>query len=329
VISPGEREILVAEAARAPSVHNVQPARWRFRPDNHLVLFRAIGRELPVGDPSGHDLQVSLGAAFEGMSIALSRRGYRLGAPHRELNATARGCEPVVTALIEAGAAPDDLAPFVDARRSYRGKFNAASEQGRESLSRLRAGDAHVVFDRQSIAQVAALHDRATWTFESRKDYHAELWSWLRLSKDDPNWSRDGLNADCLALNGAERIAAKLLLEPRIFRALTAMHAAKAVISEAAQVKSATAIVLFTPQRSISPFDVGRRFYRLWLEITRAGLYAAPMSACADDEQVNAMLRDDYVISPERRIANVLRVGSVTPEKVATSPRLPTNEWLV
>ena len=88
------------EAARAVSVHNVQPARWRFEPEGDLVLLRAVDRALPVADPTGHDVMLSLGAAFEGMAIALSRIGCTLGAPVPEVTTTAPGCEPVVRAPI-------------------------------------------------------------------------------------------------------------------------------------------------------------------------------------------------------------------------------------
>ena len=53
LLSLAEQRAVVAEASRAPSVHNVQPARWRFV-DDSVVLFRAIDRALPVADPTGH-----------------------------------------------------------------------------------------------------------------------------------------------------------------------------------------------------------------------------------------------------------------------------------
>src|SRR5688572_11374328 len=68
---------LVAEASLAPSVHNVQPARWRFT-GGGLILFEDRSRRLAAGDPTGRDSATSLGAAAEGMAIALSRHGLRL-----------------------------------------------------------------------------------------------------------------------------------------------------------------------------------------------------------------------------------------------------------
>src|SRR3954464_1954562 len=105
---------IMRDVARAPSVHNIQPARWRFGPDR-VTLFRALDRTLPIADPTGHDLQASLGAAFEGMAIAMSARGFALGAPAPAKDSAPPGCVAVVSAPIAAsGASPDPLSAFVD-----------------------------------------------------------------------------------------------------------------------------------------------------------------------------------------------------------------------
>ena len=320
-------EALVREAARAPSVHNVQPARWRFEPGGDVVLFRALDRTLPVADPSGHDVQASLGAAFEGMAIALSRLELLLGASVPERVSQAEGCEPIVRARISTRGALDPLADHVEQRRSYRGKFSRRGARELNAARSLAAPDVHVIDDALDIRLSSKSHDAATWRFESRPEYHAELWSWLRLSPRHPRWHRDGLNAECLALSMPERLAAMALLRPPVFTGLGALRIARHLISEASQVRSAIALLLFMPLRSDSAFDVGRRFYRLWLEITAAGLHAAPMSASADDPATRVQY--DALVPKERRLANVLRVGHAPSDRVATSYRLPVAELLV
>jgi nitroreductase len=320
-------EALVREAARAPSVHNVQPARWRFEPGGDVVLFRALDRVLPIADPTGHDVDVSLGAAFEGMAIALSRIGLALGTPVPERSAEAEGCRPVVRARITRGAVEDPLASAVLTRRSYRGRFSRRGARELSSARLVEASDVHVIDDALDIRLSSRSHDAATWRFESRREYHAELWSWLRLSRRDPRYHRDGLNADCLELSAFERIAARVLLRPLVFSMLGRARIAPHLVSEARQVRSAIALVLFMPLRTDPPFGVGRRFYRLWLELTAAGLHAVPMSASADDPVARAQY--DSVVPEGRRLANVLRVGHAPAGMVAESPRLPVAELLV
>jgi hypothetical protein len=305
----------------------VQPARWRFEPAGDVVLFRALDRVLPVADPTGHDVDVSLGAAFEGMAIALSRLGLTLGAPVPERTAQAEGCEPVVRARVSSGGTPDPLAPQVEARRSYRGRFSRRGARELASARLMGASDVQVIDDALDIRLASRSHDAATWRFESRREYHAELWSWLRLSHRHPGYRRDGLNADCLALSAPERLAALVLLHPLVFRVLARLRIASRLVSEASQVRSAIAVVLFTPPRTDSAFDVGRRFYRLWLELTAAGLHAAPMSASADDPITRAQY--DRLVPAGHRLANVLRVGHAPQGAVAESYRLPVGELLV
>lgn len=317
------------EVARAPSVHNVQPARWRFEADGGVSLFRALDRALPVADPGRRDVAMSLGAAFEGMAIALSRMGLRLGAPVAEHDASADGCAPEVRARITHGGELDPLAPYVGQRRSHRGRFAPARPGDRATLTALAAEDAHVVITTDEIRAIAPLHDAATWTFESRAAYHAELWSWLRLSRSDPRYGRDGLNAECLALSPLERNAARLLLRPASFALLSRLGVARKLITESPQVRSASAVVLFTPRATDAPFEVGRRFYRLWLTITAAGMCAVPMSASADDPGVRGILAACHGVPADRRLTNVLRVGRAPARGVAESPRLPVGELLV
>ena len=322
-------EALVREAARAPSVHNVQPARWRFEPNGDVLLFHAIDRVLPVADPTGHDVDVSLGAAFEGMAIALSRIGLALGAPVPvpERSAEAEGCRPVARAQITSGADVDPLAAAVLARRSYRGRFTRRGARELSAARLVEAEDAHVIDDALDIRLSSKAHDAATWRFESRREYHAELWSWLRLSRRDPRYYRDGLNADCLALSTAERIAARVLLRPAVFSLLGRARIARHLVSEASQVRSAIALVLFMPLCTDPAFGVGRRFYRLWLELTAAGLHAVPMSASADDPVARAQY--DSMVPADRRLANVLRVGHAPGGGGALSGRIPVGELMV
>jgi nitroreductase len=65
---------LIATAARAPSVHNTQP--WRFRVDRSAIeLYCDQRRKLRV-DPLGREMLVSCGAALFGLRLAVRSLGY-------------------------------------------------------------------------------------------------------------------------------------------------------------------------------------------------------------------------------------------------------------
>ena len=148
-------------AARAPSVHNVQPARWRFREDGVVELHRALERELPVADPSRRDVRQSLGAAFEGMALALSLRGLALGAPAFPAKGAAparAGLELVASARIEPGGASDPLAEHLERRRAFRGRFERASEAEFAALRAhfASAPDVRLVFGTSALDELAS-----------------------------------------------------------------------------------------------------------------------------------------------------------------------------
>ena len=322
---------LVAEAARAPTVHNVQPARWRFLADGRVVLYRAVDRALPVADPTGHDVRVSLGAAWEGMSIALSRHGLGLSEPEffAEGADEEAGRIAVARARLVEGAAPDPLADFVEARRSFRGRFLPLGDDVLRRLTAMGGDDVRWMTDAARITEMAGLYDEASYSFVRQPAYHEELYRWMRLSPAHPDWARDGLNAECMALSGVERAAASVLLRPRVFDVLKRVGAARAVISEAAQIRSASALLLFTPRRDLGDFAVGRLFYRIWLQVASVGAGMVPMSALADSPAARERLSREHGILAERRLANVFRVGGVPPGAAARSPRLPADELLV
>jgi len=65
---------LIATAARAPSVHNTQP--WRFRVGEYAIELHAdVGRKLRV-DPLGREMLISCGAALFGLRLAVRSLGY-------------------------------------------------------------------------------------------------------------------------------------------------------------------------------------------------------------------------------------------------------------
>src|SRR5262245_20228923 len=138
---PGLPE-LVDEARRAPSVHNIQPARWALLGPEVLALRADPRRRLPIADPTGHDVRVSLGAAWEGMALALSRRGFSAAPPNLRVD----GQGPFEARLVlERGGAPDPLAGAVARRAAYRGTFARTAAAALSALERRMEGAGVVV----------------------------------------------------------------------------------------------------------------------------------------------------------------------------------------
>jgi len=73
-IPAGQVDYLIATAARAPSVHNTQP--WRFRAGEYAIeLYADQSRKLRV-DPVGREMLISCGAALFGLRLAVRSLGH-------------------------------------------------------------------------------------------------------------------------------------------------------------------------------------------------------------------------------------------------------------
>lgn len=324
-----QREAILAEVSRAPSVHNIQPARWRMD-DDSVTLLHDRSRCLPAADPTGRDVEASLGASFEGMCLALSQLGFGLTQPVHVADDGDRQFRPVCTARIIDGAVFDPLAEQVSRRRSWRGTFASVDLSDLVSLETALSArdDARLLLAHDDISRVAKLNDDCSWEFMRDSSYHAELCEWMRLSPSDPRWHADGLNAECLAMSPVERRAASVLFRPHVFELLKTIGVARVLVAESSRVRSAAAAIVFHRPDDEPPFESGRALYRLWLEITAAGLVACPMSSIADSALGSAEIRTRSDIPRGRRIVNVLRVGKAA-ARPPRSHRIPVSELLV
>lgn len=319
---------LVAEAALAPSVHNVQPARWRLDGDA-VILFEDCSRRLAVGDPHGRDAAISLGAAAEGMAIALSRHGLAMrDAGGTDLAPPSADVVPVRRFSIAAGADPDPLAEAVPLRQSYRGAFLRATDEDRRRAATLASDDVAVVAEPEALTRLARRVDASGLAFFRDSAFRKEIVSWMRFSPRDPRWTRDGLNAAAMAMSRLEAAGAKRVLG-RLFPLLDRIGLAAPLTSDAAKVKSAAAVLVLHRPADEDPFATGRAFYRAWLEVTAAGFQAAVMASLADHEGIAAETARELGLAPDHRIVSALRIGRVPPGAAYPRARLPVDELMV
>lgn len=312
---------LVAEAALSPSVHNTQPTRWRLTSDGRVQVLEDEDRRLPVGDPEGRDLNVSHGSAVEGFSLAAGRLGLGIDVGHDGVH--------VAELTIRPEAASDPLAAYLNQRRTYRGKFEGG-HAAHAALDRLeRSGDVVVVRDPEAIADLARLYDEASLRWFRNVPYRSELVSWMRLSRRHPSWSLDGLNAEAMEMSGIEAAGAGIVLKPGVFETLDRVGLTGALVAEAAVVRSASAMVLFHRPTNEAPFETGRRFHRVWLGFTQAGLSAAPMAVLADDVEARTRVKAEFGIGDDRRLITAFRLGIAPARTLPPKPRLRLDDLIV
>ena len=319
-------EELLREVSRAPTADNTQPSRWQVAEDE-VVQFLVEARRLKLTDPDGVHTRQSMGSSFEGMSIALSRRGRRLSSPTLlEPAEGSAGLVPYARASLADGAEIDPLADQVCKRRTYRGRFEAG-DPGPISEFFADAGDVTIVSERDTIRELASHYDSAVAALFSRPGYAREMYGWMRFRRSHADWNRDGLRADCMDLSGLEAYTASILMRPAVFKVLSWLGLGRAILSEAAKIRSSTVVALFCPSTDADWFDIGRRFYRFCLEVTSLGYSLCPLSSLADDpDHARAV---GQLCGVEARLANAFRIGPQPREGVPESPRLPVPELLV
>lgn len=184
LLSPADARWAIAQATRAPSIHNTQP--WRFRWDGHTFELHAdTQRGLSAADPEGRELVLSCGAALFNLRLALRKLGFDnrvtlLPSPSQPRLLARIGVEPgqpadVVTRRMYAA---------MTRRHTHRGEFEdrplsaglavalqqAAAEEGASLLYVHDPGQRHRVLhiaraaERQFAADERVRAEIAAWT---------------------------------------------------------------------------------------------------------------------------------------------------------------------
>lgn len=312
---------IVADAALSPTAHNIQPTLWRRIDAETVAVLQAEGRSLPVGDPTGRDLAASHGSAVEGFMIAASTRGLGFAVEAGE-------GQEVVRLRATGAVQPDPLAVVLRTRRTWRGRFTAKPTDGRlETLAAL-APDLTLVSGPDGVAEIARLNDTASLEGYRNRAFRAELLAWMRLSRRHPLWAVDGLNAEAMSMSAVEALGAGIVLRPSVFELLDRLGLCGALAGEAEVVRSA-AVALFHRPADEAAFETGRRWHRVWLEMARLGLSAAPMTVLADDPAATAAVAASFGCPEGARLVTVFRLGLVPDEDLPAPARRPLEALIV
>jgi nitroreductase len=311
---------LVQEANLAPSVHNVQPAQWKLV-DDCIELHLDHTKILPVADPKQKDIRMSLGASIEGMKIAFEKRGYTCDIEIFDLTS------PCVAKIAPKVSAPTPRAEYcyaVESRQCFRGAFSSCSEENILKLREaLKNDNVTVVTDKDKLTFIAKSYDRANLHFYRDEKFLVELNNWLRFSKQHSRYGNDGLNKEAMALNIVEAKLAKSILSPSNFRKLDKLGLAAALITEAPQIKSSSAVVFFHRQHGDNDFITGQKLYRMWLKATAAGFSFCPISSLTDSKEEISEVTEKLQIPNE--IVLAFRAGP-SPEKLYRRARRDLKE---
>ena len=297
-------------AARAPSVHNSQPWRWRIG-DRTVHLYADLRRWLPVTDADGRDLLLSLGAVLHHLRVALAASGLQ-ATIHRFPNPDALDHVAAVELRTRVPTDADlGFAAAIVARRSDRRGYSdwevppvlvdelveRAAEQG-ATLRPMTAAGARARIER---AVTVAAHD-------ALPGYHTETVLWSGRTASD-----DGVPAANLLRRvegrGLDRVFPPGAVEQR----------------EPGLTDGGLLAVLGTASDDrLSQLRAGEALSAVILHATRAGLATCPLSEVLEIEETRTALRDEVLegtLTPQL----LVRIGWAPPEPLPATPRLPVD----
>lgn len=304
---------------RAPSAHNTQPWVLDYAADQMELRFDTR-RHLAAGDPTRRDLFLSLGAFAEAVLISAAAEGVALEFTAAvDVDAARVGTFTHSAALYDTAFAPADL----ERRRTSRLQY----VPGRLSAEEL-AGACAQLFSEEQLHELDARTLIDLFTTADSHTYETlpvvrELRSWLRLSKRDPNYERDGLSYECLALSRLEAAAFAVALRPAIYRVVRALRLHRTFTSSARSVLEVEGSVLVLEAPAGPPDELlrhGRSLLRIWLALAAIGVYTHPLSQIIDCPATERGLAARLSLGPERRLLSVFRTGRS--EMPARSSRL-------
>ncbi|HEY7324516.1 MAG TPA: hypothetical protein VH520_06800 [Streptosporangiaceae bacterium] len=202
-LTPAEVASVISVAARAPSLHNTQP--WRFRQQRDCIeLLADPDRKLTAVDPAGRELMISCGAAVFGLRLGLRQLG--------RLPAVALQPDPAQPLLLArvwpAGhaartPAEADLIAAVPHRHTHRGPFSPGEVPARllDSLVTDAAAEGCelvLITEPQAVSRLGRLVRRAGAEQRADPEISAEVARWVRPAGSQ---ARDGVPATARLVN--------------------------------------------------------------------------------------------------------------------------------
>jgi hypothetical protein len=321
----------LAEYARwTPSPHNVQPWQLRIRSETDADLLYVPERLLPAEDPLGRFLMVALGIFIENLAVAARAKGFDVEPDYAEVAALDGGASaPALFARLRLvpAAARDDFDPeLIVARRTSRVAYD-----GRPVPVQVLAELAEICSAYGNTFVSSSDPALVSWVLELNRDTlfedmtnaktRREVGSWLRFSEREAERKRDGFSPSCLGFPGWLLHA---FFHHRGFFELPGLRQAVRRLYFRTM-RGTSTIAWFT-----GPFDSpedwtrsGRLLARLWLTLTRQGLYLHPFGSIITNEPAHERLRARLGHEPAQgALWFIMRLGaSAQPPRSARLPR--------
>ncbi|MGW0804008.1 hypothetical protein [Nonomuraea sp. NPDC002799] len=280
---------------RAPSAHNTQPWTLTHLGDDEAAIGWDPSRALPVSDPTGRDLRLSLGAFVECCLIVCADAG---------LNVAFRPDPGPLRVGFLYGAAQPYRTAFttadVRARGANRGEYHPGRLPG-DVAGGLTGMRRLACRDLGDLLHAADLHQFGD------ENVTRELRSWLRLTRCHRRYLLDGLSASALALTRAEAFGLRASLA--LYPALRRLGLPRVLAGASRRLLDYDGDVLVLVGAAGEELETGRLLMRHWLTLSGLGYTTHPLSQIIDGEPTRRALAQRLGVADPQTLLHVARVG--------------------
>ncbi len=316
------RRDALSYAILAPNSHNLQPWLVELVGEDEVVLHVDRTRLLPETDPLDRQITISLGCFLEQLRLAATATGHAVditpfpeGEPEGRLDD-----RPVARAVFRPGATPDPLLPAIVERRSAKVPYDMERVPDTAPFT----GPDLATDGTTDPERVAALRDLcwASWRVEaSTPAKHMESVDVMRLGKAEIEANPDGIELGGPMLEAL--MLAGLVTRDQLATPGTTTYE-QGVAMYDAMIAGTPAFVWIntTGNTRRDQLEAGRRWLRLNLATTQAGLGIQPVSQCLQEYPEMAehyAASHEMLAAPGETVQMLGRLGHAGP--VPQTPR--------
>ncbi len=283
---------LIRTAARAPSLHNSQP--WRFKVSEDVIELYADPRRKLRVDPVGREMLISCGAALFGLRLAIRSLGYR---PDVDLLPDPARLRLLARVRLSAGTPLSDgerrMLEAMPHRHTHRGPF--VDEPLPDGLLAAlqhdaRAEGAALVLVQPGVIylQLAEIVSAASRRQDLDSVARAEIRRWTRVTGST---ARDGVPARAFAATGVPAARQHGRLRQRDFD----LRRELGLLTAEGPPAAATAVLVTRGDRRVDWLLAGQALHRLLAHAADrwvfASLYTQPLEAAVIRSLIRSRLR--------------------------------------
>jgi hypothetical protein len=312
-VNPEELRALEPDFWRAPSAHNTQPWVLHYGDDAAEIGWDPR-YAIPLSDPTGRDLRLSLGAFVECCLIVCADAGISVdfqpdySHPHRRIGRLVPAAQTYATPF-----GTSDVHRRTTSRVTY--EPHPLTDEAFAELRGLGAAEGSELRRVPCRELIRLLRDADRHQFDTPPVVR-ELREWLRLTPRHPNYRIDGLTDRTLALSRPEAFGLRTVLAAATYPLLrhAGLPRILAAASQGLLDHDGDVLILVAPP-DCGPegqVAIGRVLLRQWLTLSCHGYATHPLSQIIDCPHTRDNLAGLLEIDDAERLLNVARAGRPT-----------------